>query len=98
MPTRITVGDNDLANIHIDRVPQLAIDHTVNATPYSGDRDRKFAKIVGGCPCESCPNATRCKDEELACRRFAVWQQGRDQDPNDFSREPTREQYLRILA
>ena len=98
MPTRITVDDGGLANIHIDRIPQLTVDHTASATPYSGDRERKFAKIVGGCPCEGCPNTARCRDEELACRRFSVWQQGKDQDPDNFSREPTREQYLRILA
>lgn len=76
---------------------RVTVDRTAHAVEKQSERS-KFAETVGGCPCDECPRAQECKDGQLACKTFAWWQQGRGGKPGKRDREPTREQYLRILA
>lgn len=57
---------------------------------------RKTADTVASAPCETCDNATKCAQEHLACRHFAVWMDSRV--PNkSHSKVPNKEIYRRLF-
>lgn len=51
---------------------------------------------VGLCPCDRCPHAAMCCDEQLACRAFAQFVRGVQW--RSTVRKPTHKRYVQLFA
>lgn len=90
--TNISVRQSDSSS-----TTKFSIDQTLYATAKKPGYSN-YAEIVGGCPCESCQYSQQCKEEELACKNYSQWQQGRRMGSKPSDAIPNRKQYLKILA
>ena len=74
--------------LHIDTT-ELA-----DINPRTYDSTRHLYTATDGCPCDACPNRSRCRDQEESCKTFNLWCQAKEADGQ--SREPSGTIYRRM--
>ena len=51
---------------------------------------------TANCPCDNCEYYAKCKEQEIACQRFAKWQFRKDVRWEFFDNVPNKKQYNKI--
>ena len=79
-----------IETLHIDTT-ELA-----DKKPRSYDSTRHLYTATVGCPCDSCPQRTECRDNELSCPVFSAFVTRRDMDTID-DRSASNYRFKRLM-